>query len=373
MGNDFQRDDAHKGAAGSPGAAPPPPTFTIIVPMRNEERYVEETVFSLTAQEYPPERFEVLVVDGGSTDASREIVSRMARSHPNVRLLDNPRAIAAAARNVGIRAARGRYIGIVDCHSFVQPDFLATAERVFGETGADCLGRPVELFVPTDSYLQRVIGAARTSWLGHNAVSPRYRAARGATSPLSVGILYHREVFARIGLFNEEFEACEDVEFNARLEQAGMSTWTDSALRVTYHPRSSLWALFKQLRRYAYWRYRLLRAQRRAFHFSQAAPAAAAALAVAVIAAAALGLLPPAAPASLAAAYAGLVGAASLRAGVARGFRYLPLLPFAFFAIHAGAAVGFWAGALADLRLGGSRVASAVAGKLGLRRAESGD
>ena len=327
-----------------------PCDFSLIVPMRNEEHYVAETLESLIRQDYPPERFEVLVVDGGSTDTSREIVSRIARSHPNVRLLDNPRAIAAAARNVGIRAARGRYIGVVDCHSFVQPDFLATAERIFGETRADCLGRPVELFVPTDSYLQRVIGAARTSWLGHNAVSPRYRAARGATSPLSVGILYHREVFARIGLFNEEFEACEDVEFNARLEQAGMSTWTDPALRVTYHPRGSLWALFKQLRRYAYWRYRLLRAQRRAFHFSQAAPAGAAALAVAAIAAAALGLLPAAVPASLAAAYAGLVGAASLRAGVARGLRYLPLLPFAFFAIHVGAAIGFWAGLLQDAR-----------------------
>jgi glycosyltransferase involved in cell wall biosynthesis len=345
--------------------------FSLIVPMRNEERYVAETLESLIRQDYPPQRVEILVVDGRSTDASRETVARLAARHPHIRLLDNPRLASSAARNVGIRAARGRFVAIVDCHSFVNPDFLRNAARLFAETGADCLGRPVELFIPTDSYIQRAIGAARTSWLGHNLVSPRYSSERGAVSPLSIGIIYRREVFDRIGLFNEGFGACEDVEFNSRLEQAGMPTWSDPSLLCYYHPRGSLWALFSQLKRYAYWRYRLLRLQRRAFHVSQAAPAIAVLLGVASLGAAGLGWLPWAAPLLLAGAYAALNAAASVRASVMRGFRYLPLLPLAYAAIHFGAAVGFWGGAVEELRSNAARIASTFAGRVGLRRAES--
>jgi succinoglycan biosynthesis protein ExoA len=330
---------------------PPPgrPTFSLVVPMRNEQGYVEETLRSLLAQQYPRDAVEILVVDGCSDDSSRAVVARMAHEHANLCLLTNPGRLPAAGRNVGIRAARGRFIGIVDCHSFVRPDFLATAERLFEETGAHCLGRPVELFIRTDSYLQRVIGAARTSWLGHNLVSPRYSLARGAISPLSVGILYCKEVFDRVGLFNEEFGACEDVEFNFRLSQAGVSTWTDPALQVYYHPRGSLGALFRQMRRYGYWRYRLLRGQQRAFHMSQAAPAAALALAALTMLPAALGVLPPAVPGALVAGYAALVALASVRASLARGLRYLPLLPLAYATIHLGAAVGFWSGVFSEM------------------------
>jgi succinoglycan biosynthesis protein ExoA len=325
------------------------PTFSLVVPMRNEQGYVEETLRSLLAQQYPRDGFEILVVDGCSDDSSRAVVASMEHEHANLHLLTNPRRLPAAGRNVGIRAARGRFIGIVDCHSFVQSDFLSKAERLFQETGADCLGRPVELFIPTDSYLQRAIGAARTSWLGHNLVSPRYSIARGAISPLSVGILYRKEVFDRVGLFNEEFDACEDVEFNFRLSEAGVSTWTDPALRVYYHPRRSLGALFRQMRRYGYWRYRLLRAQQRAFHGSQAAPAAALAIAMSAVLASALGALPPVVPGILIACYAALLAVASVRAGLARGLRYLPVLPLAYATIHLGAAVGFWSGILSEM------------------------
>jgi succinoglycan biosynthesis protein ExoA len=337
-----------------PGPPPPPPgeapTFSIIVPMRNEERYVAETIESLVRQDYPPERVEILVVDGRSSDGSRDIVARLARTHPALRLLGNPRLVAAAARNIGIGAARGRFIGIVDCHSFVNPDFLGNAERLFEDTGADCLGRPVELVIPTDSYLQRVIGVARTSWLGHHLVSPRYGRAQGRVSPLSVGILYRREVFDRIGLFNEKFAACEDVEFNSRLERAGLTAWTDASLRCWYHPRGSLWALFNQIRRYAYWRHRLARSQRRAFHISQVVPAAAGIVGLGALAAAAARWVPAAVPLSLMGAYAALVALACARASRRRGLRYLPLLPAAFFTIHLGAAVGLWAALLEDVR-----------------------
>jgi succinoglycan biosynthesis protein ExoA len=333
--------------------------------MRNEEQYVAETLHSILDQDYPSRSFEVLVVDGRSTDGSREIVAQLARRHPavNVTLLDNPGLLAAAGRNVGIRAARGRFIAIVDCHSTVGPDYLRTAERMLEETGADCLGRPVELFIATDTYLQRVIGAARTSWLGHNTTSVAFSDISGPASPLSHGIIYRREVFARIGFFNEHFDACEDVEFNSRLEQAGMKTWTVPALRASYHPRGSLWGLFKQMGRYAYWRYRLLREQRKAFHLTQAAPAIAVAVGIASVAGVPLGT-PIHIPLALLAAYIAVILIASLRASATRGFRYLPALPLAYIAIHFGAGVGFWSGVLEGIGQGLARARGALGRKL---------
>jgi len=355
---------------GSNSEAEPTRSFSLIVPMRNEEHYIEETLNSLIAQDYPAGMFEILVVDGRSTDASRDIVNRLAAAHSSIRVLHNPRVIPAAARNVGVKAARGRFIGIVDCHSYVQPDFLATAERLFAETGADCLGRPVELFIATDSYVQRVIGAARTSWLGHNLVSPRYRDVRGATSPLSVGILYRREVFDHIGLFDESLGACEDVELNSRLEQADLTTWTDPALMAYYHPRGSLWGLFKQMGRYAYWRYRLLREHRKAFHLTQAAPAIAVVLGIASLTGMPLGLS-AVAPLALAAAYVAVILVASVRASAARGFRYLPALPLAYAAIHFGAAVGFWVGVVEGIGQSVVRAAGALGRRFRASRAPS--
>jgi len=324
------------------------PVITVVVPARNEEHYLEETLRSLMVQSYPADRMEILVVDGLSQDRTREIARKLALEHPALRLLSNPRRLSAAARNVGIRNARGEVIAILDSHSFVGPDFLATAHRVLEESGADCLGRPIELFVRTDSYLQRTIALARTSWLGHNPVSSRYASVASFADPLSVGVIYRRYVFDRVGLFDETLGACEDVEFNARVKQAGLSTWFEPRLRCTYHPRASLLALYRQLRRYAFFRFRLWR-RGLGFHLSQAAPAAALALFAACLVAG-VGLRPARLLAgALALGYAATVLAFALSLAARRGLRYLPGLPAAYLAMHMGAAVGFLHGAACDI------------------------
>ena len=93
-----------------PAAAAPPaalPFISVIVPVRNEERCIRHTLEQLLAQDYPADRFEVLVADGRSADATRAVVSLVAARHPNVRLLDNPRRWSSAGRNAAVRAARG--------------------------------------------------------------------------------------------------------------------------------------------------------------------------------------------------------------------------------------------------------------------------
>src|SRR5690242_17310115 len=83
------------------------PFISVIVPVRNEAAFIRATLDQLLAQEYDPERFEVIVADGQSTDATRTVVREMQREHPNLFLLDNPRRWSSAGRNAAVRAARG--------------------------------------------------------------------------------------------------------------------------------------------------------------------------------------------------------------------------------------------------------------------------
>src|SRR5687768_15128787 len=80
------------------------PMISVIVPVRNEGRFIAGTLEQLLAQDYPAERFEVLVADGDSTDDTRAIVTACASRHANLRLLDNPKRWSSAGRNVAARA-----------------------------------------------------------------------------------------------------------------------------------------------------------------------------------------------------------------------------------------------------------------------------
>src|SRR4051794_34844172 len=86
------------------------PLISVIVPVRNEARFIAQTIEQLVHQDYPVGQFEILVVDGRSTDDTCEIVRSLAAIHPNVKLLDNPRLLSSAARNIGIEQAQGDVI-----------------------------------------------------------------------------------------------------------------------------------------------------------------------------------------------------------------------------------------------------------------------
>ncbi len=246
-------------------AAPPvtpqtAPFISVVVPVRNEELFLGGTLEQLLGQDYPPERFEVLVADGGSTDRTREVALAFGAAHANVRLLENPAQWSSAGRNAGIRASRGDLVVVIDGHCDVNnPQYLTELAHAFATSGADAVGRPQPLDVEGASPLQRAISAARASRLGHHPDSHIYSDRSGFVPPQSVAVAYRREVFDRIGFFDEAFDACEDVEFNHRLARAGLRCWFTPRVAIRYHPRGSLAGLFRQMSRYGRGRVRLLR------------------------------------------------------------------------------------------------------------------
>jgi succinoglycan biosynthesis protein ExoA len=236
------------------------PFISIIVPARNEERTIEKLLRELLGQNYDSNRFEVIVADGISTDSTPEVVMRLRQTYRNLRFFENPGRLASAGRNLGIQAASGDIILIVDAHCDVgTPDYLSRLAEVFTRTGADCVGRPQPLDVPGVAPMQRAIAAARSSWLGHHPDSHVYSTTERFVRPQSVAVAYRRAVIDAVGSFDEDFDACEDVEFNTRVERAGFRCFLSPNVRVRYHPRTSLAGLFRQLARYGRGRIRLMR------------------------------------------------------------------------------------------------------------------
>ena len=154
-----------------------------------------------------------------------------------VRLLENEGRLSSAGRNVAVRAARGEIVLLVDGHCRIDdPWHLAEAASAFARSGADCLGRPQSLDVTGATALQRAVAAARSSRLGHHPSSHIYSDREGFVPPQSVAVAYRRSVFETVGLFDEAFDACEDVEFNHRAARAGLRCYFTPRVRCVLPP-----------------------------------------------------------------------------------------------------------------------------------------
>ena len=241
------------------------PELSVIVPVRNEAPYIGVVLEQLLGQSLEPSRYEILVVDGLSTDRTREIVATFMSDHPNIRLLDNPAGLSGCARNVGVEHARTPNVLFVDGHCRIRSrDMLAAVVKAFAN-GALCISRPQPLIDEDVSRFQAAAAAARTSWLGHHTGSQIYTADDHLCSPLSAGCGYTRNLYRELGGIDESFDAGEDLEFNLRVHQRGIYAHHSHDFEVGYYPRGSCRALFRQLYRYGNGRARMTRKHPRQF------------------------------------------------------------------------------------------------------------
>lgn len=329
----------------TPPAAVAEVDVTVVMPVRNEGAHIEAVVRQLLAQDLGELRMEILVVDGESDDDTVARVQALTQSDDRVRVLTNPQRLSSAARALGVESARGRYVAIVDGHCRIpSTTLLRDMVDLFEKTGADCLSRPQPLVPGKQRWMARAIAAARTSPFGHSTQSTIYDDREREVEPTSSGAMYRREVFERVGNFDTAFDACEDVEFNYRCAQAGLSCWTSPKLAIQYEPRRTLPALWRQLVRYGLGRARLHRKHASAFSFESLVPAGF----VLGLPLAAAGLWLPApwrwVLPGLYALYVLLDVLASVHTAAKRGVSLLPALLVVFPTIHAALGVGYLKG-----------------------------
>jgi len=324
-------------------AGPASPFLSVVIPVRNEEAHLGAVLNELEAQDYPRDRFEVLVADGNSTDGTTDVVEAFAKRSPvSTRLFSNPAQRSSAGRNVGARNARGEYVIFIDGHCHLSSrTLLRDIADLFARTGADCLCRPQPLKMSGNTLFQDVVAHVRATPLGHGRGSMIYATDfEGRVNPFSSGAIYRRTVFDRIGYYDERFDASEDVEFNHRVHQAGMVSYSSPKLAAMYRPREDMGSLWKQMIRYGRGRVRLVRKHRDAFSLGQIVPAGLLAwLALGGVVSLFSGRVAAVYLAALA-FYLCVVVAFSATLAARYGLRHLFLAPPVYLAIHLGLGAG---------------------------------
>jgi len=231
------------------------PLVSIILPCRNEQEHIATCLESILMQESPPGDFEVIVADGMSDDGTREIVQQFAKRDQRLRLIDNPKGIVSTALNIALLIARGNIIVRMDAHTQYASDYVRQCVEVLHETNADNVGGP--WVAQGRGSLGRAIATAFQSPFaagGGRAHNPTYE---GIVDTVYLGC-WPREIFERIGLFDEELVRNQDDEFNLRLARAGGKIWQSPRIRSWYSARSSVSALFRQYTQYGYWKVRVI-------------------------------------------------------------------------------------------------------------------
>jgi succinoglycan biosynthesis protein ExoA len=216
--------------------------MSVVVPCRNERAWVGPCLDSILASDYPRGRMEILVADGRSDDGTREIVEAYASRDPRIRLIDNPQRTTPAALNRAIGAARGEIVARLDAHAQISPDYLRRAAAYLDSTGADNVGGAMRTLARDAGPFAEPIRVVLTHPFGVGNSRFRTGSAEREWVDTVFGGCWRRELFTRIGMFNERLERSQDLEFNLRLRRAGGRILLAPDLETRYYARAALGA-----------------------------------------------------------------------------------------------------------------------------------
>jgi glycosyltransferase involved in cell wall biosynthesis len=319
------------------------PDVTVIVACRNEEQHIEACVRSISRQEEPPGNFEIIVLDGMSEDGTRDILARLAHEDSRIRMMDNPRRIKPYALNVGIQSARGRYIAVLDAHTEYAHDYLRVCVELLEEhPEVCCVGGPIL------SRGRHLFGKAVAMAMSHpvgigNAKHriPHYEGyAEGACFPM-----FRREVFEKVGVYDEILTRNQDDEFNYRLARAGEKVFISPRAQCTYFVRETASQLFRQYFQYGFWRVAVLRKHRLPASLRQIVPPL---FMSSMLLFTFLGLVLPGwwrlIAVALPVSYAAILLIAGVKQGAKGQWRVAFMFPIAIAIMHAAYAAGFMRG-----------------------------
>ena len=299
---------------------PVPPLVSVVIPCRNEEPYIARCLDSVLATDYPRERLEILVADGGSSDGTRPLLVRYVALHPTIVLLDNPRGTTPAGLNVAIRAASGDIVIPIDPHVLYPPDYIPRLVAGLQESNADNVGGVLVTVPADDSPTAQAIAVG---------LSHRF----GVGNTVSLGC-YRRETFDRIGMFDEELIRNQYDEFNFRLITRGGRVFLLPDVHCRYLERRSFRQLASRSYEDGYFKPLVARKVGRVMPLRQVVPAA---LVGCLSSSAALALWIPAARylfALAAGGYALLVVLFAARAARQHGLRCAAALTLVFPILH---------------------------------------
>lgn len=268
------------------------PFVSALLVTRNEQAYIERALLSLINQTYPKDSYEIIIIDGESTDQTLEIVDRLIEQYGTdsfaIRVINNPKHILASGWNLGIQNAKGDYVVRIDAHGEAAEDFIAkNVETILSVSDAICVGgKLITKSLEGDS---DTVSKVLSSPFGVGNSSFRVSDTAGYADTAVYG-LYRKEVFDKVGFFNEEYVRNQDIELHSRIRAAGYKFYFNPEIKCVYYTRNTVDKMAKQAFGNGKWNMVLLKNQNSALRFRHLVPFA---FVLCLIAAVILGFFSP--------------------------------------------------------------------------------
>jgi cellulose synthase/poly-beta-1,6-N-acetylglucosamine synthase-like glycosyltransferase len=248
------------------------PFISIIVPCRNEEEILSDCLDSILTQDYPRDKVEILIVDGMSQDCTRQIIESYTTEHMFIKLLDNPGKTTPCALNVGTNSSAGDIILIMGAHSVYERGYVSKCVNNLIASGADNVGGVCKIMPKNDSLVAKSIAYVLASPFG--AGNSYYRI--GSKRPRYVDTLFggclKKEIFDKVGFFDEDLIRGQDTEFNARIRKNGGRILLIPDITSYYYARDSLYTLWKMELQYGYFKPLVVKKVGKVFTLRQLVP-----------------------------------------------------------------------------------------------------
>lgn len=215
-----------------------PPIVSVILPVSNEARVIEQVIGSLLAQQTDGFTLELLVIDGLSTDGSREIANRIAAEDHRVRLLINEKRKTPFAFNLGLTKAQGEYVCILGAHCTYESNYIRICLQELLQHGAvGCSGRVLTRAANTTPQAQ-LVSWAMSHPFGVSGQSFRTQ-QEGFVDTIPYPV-FRKQALLDLGGYDEAMLRNQDNDMNYRLRQAGHKLYLTAKTSCVYHPRPTI-------------------------------------------------------------------------------------------------------------------------------------
>jgi succinoglycan biosynthesis protein ExoA len=245
--------------------------ISVIIPCRNENKYIQDTINSILCQKNEGYAFEIIVVDGMSQDGTREILNELSTKNQNIKVIDNPAKVTPVALNIGIKNSSGKYIAILGAHAEYSDDYFSeNLELMKTHPEVSCTGGPI--ISKGKNYFAKAAAIAMSSPVGVGNAKHRFPEYEGYAE-MACFPFFKREVFDKYGLYDESLIKNQDDEFCFRIRLRGAKIFISNKVKSTYYVRDSFSKLFNQYFSYGKWRIPVLLKHKIAISYRQQVPA----------------------------------------------------------------------------------------------------
>ncbi|MGI9198352.1 MAG: glycosyltransferase family 2 protein [Candidatus Nanopelagicaceae bacterium] len=241
---------------------------SVILPVLNEEHYLEHSVNAILQQDFSGE-IEVVLAIGPSQDKTHEIAAKLVAKDSRIILVENPTGKTAAGLNLAIKNSHHPIIVRVDGHANIPRNYISIAVNLLKETEAVNVGGIMAAEGVTE--FEKAVAGAMRSPLGVGGAKFHTGGSAGYVDTVYLGV-FNREALIAAGGFDERFTRAQDWELNFRLRKNGGKIYFDPRLTVTYRPRRSISALAKQYFEYGRWRRVVTRTHKGTINYRYLAP-----------------------------------------------------------------------------------------------------